>query len=130
MILRRRTSIDVTRLSSIPIGRVQVSVPYKKSGTKVQRFLPFFGPTIPICLASAPRPSPVAPLRPRFLGQRDAPVDPAGMNIHDHRLGLDYLPLVVHQEPLRGGLGVPGLGEDLLYRLGVGVLLATGSALR
>ena len=39
------------------------------------------------------------------------------------RLNLHCLPSVVHQELLGAGLGVPGPGEELLHRLGIGVLL-------
>ena len=45
------------------------------------------------------------------------------------RLRLNAIPVLVHQELLRGGLGIPGLGEDLFHRLGVGVSLVAADDL-
>ena len=45
-------------------------------------------------------------------------VDPDGL-----RLGLDCLPAVVHQKLIGTGLGLPGPGERVLHRFGIGVLV-------
>ena len=60
-----------------------------------------------------------AVLAPVTVGMMSVPVDRGGL-----RLGLDDLPIVVHQELLGAGFGIPRLGEYRLQRFGIGFLLA------